>query len=423
MKTLVLAAGRSRRVKPIEDKNFLKFAGKTLIEHQLDTLVRTGLDDIIIVAGAHNIEKLSEIALKYSAKIVEQKNLDEGMSGAVLATEELIKDETLLIMSSNDVLGKQAFESMQKAAKSDSDAYLLAYEVDTYFPGGYLQLDGDKITNIIEKPGEGNEPSNYVNVVLHMYKNPSTLFDALKTSDSDEDDRYEVAIDKLMKELTFEAVRYDGFWQPVKFPWHILDLMQFSFKIMGSRIADDAEVSDKAIINGSVIIESGAKIFDNALIQGPAYIGKNSVVATNALVRESMIGDNCVVGFSSEIARSFVGDDCWFHSNYVGDTVMGNNNSFGAGAVCANLRLDEADIGISKRNKLGPVLGDNIRVGVNTSIMPGIKIGSNTMITSGIVIGEDIDAKKFVNGKYQLFIKDNRATLDENAREEMKKKL
>ena len=64
------------------------------------------------------------------------------------------------------------------------------------------------------------------------------------------------------------------------------------------------------------------------------------------------------------------------------DSIIGNNCGFGAGAICANLRLDEKKI--EETNKLGAILGDNIRIGVNTSLMPGVKIGSNTMITSDL---------------------------------------
>lgn len=429
MKTLLLAAGRSRRVKPIEDKNFLKFAGRTLLEHQLDTLKRVGLTDLLIVGGAHNQTRLEELGKPYGAKILVQENLDEGMAGAVLAAEsELAEGESLLIISSNDVLAQSAFELALKAQDSNADAYLLAYEVSNYFPGGYLKLDGKRITGIVEKPEPGTEPSNLVNIVLHVFKKPAALIAALKSVSSDRDDRYEVALQNCMQAQTFEAVPYSGFWQPIKFPWHVLDLMNFSFKVMGSRIHPSAQIAESAVIKGDVVIEEGVKVFDHATIVGPAYLGRNTVVANNALVRESMIGDNCVVGYSTEVARSFIGDDCWFHSNYVGDTVMGNNVSFGAGAICANLRLDEKEIissGVpTGRNKLGPILGDNLRVGVQTSLMPGVRIGSNTMITSGLTIAQDIEAGKFVSGAPQeLTIKDNKAVLDSKNREAMKVKL
>lgn len=424
MKVLLLAAGRSRRVKPIEDKNFLKFFGMTLIEHQLSRLQKAGFKDVLVVAGAHNIEQLKKMAKPFGAKVFEQKNLEEGMADAVLSVEKAVGDDDLFIVSSNDVVEVEAYEAMKKALKSKADSYLLAYKVKEYFPGGYLKLDGKRITGIVEKPEPGKEPSDFINLVLHIHRKPKDLFAALKKVSSSRDDRYELALDKLMKERTFEAVPYAGYWQPIKFPWHILDLMKHGFSELKRSIHKSAQIAKTAVINGSVVIEEGVKIFDHAVIQGPAYIGKKSVIANNALVRESIIGDRCVMGFSTEVARSFIGDDCWFHSNYVGDTVMGDDCSFGAGAVCANLRLDEKNIGDSGRNKLGPILGSHIRVGVQTSLMPGIRVGSNTLITSGLTIAQDIEEGKFVSGgKIELDIKDNRAKLDSGKREQMKKKL
>ena len=101
MKTLLLAAGRSRRVKPIEDKNFLKFFGFPLIAFQISRLSAAGFNDILLVAGAHNKDRLSEIAAHQMAmdpdlkiQVLEQKNLDEGMAGAVLTVEEAVGKET-----------------------------------------------------------------------------------------------------------------------------------------------------------------------------------------------------------------------------------------------------------------------------------------------------------------------------------------
>jgi UDP-N-acetylglucosamine diphosphorylase / glucose-1-phosphate thymidylyltransferase / UDP-N-acetylgalactosamine diphosphorylase / glucosamine-1-phosphate N-acetyltransferase / galactosamine-1-phosphate N-acetyltransferase len=452
MKVILLAAGRSKRAKPIEDKNFLRFCGKYLIEHQLDSLQKAGFTDIIVMGGAHNLQQLRKITKKFtnqdSGQIIvhEQMKLDDGMAGAILDASKITGDDDIFIVSSNDVVDQKAYDLMFKASQNGADSYLLAYKVEEYFPGGYIKVDTDssseshgQITGIIEKPGEGNEPSNMVNLVLHLHKNPSELYQTLRETSSDRDDRYEVALDKLMKERKFQAVPYEGYWQPVKFPWHVLDLMDhFLEKHTDDQpnIDPSAQIAASATIRGNVKIAPGVRVLDNAVIQGPAYIGENTIVANNALVRGSIIGKNCVVGYSTEIARSFIGDDCWFHTNYVGDTVMGNNVSFGAGAICANLRLDEKEIKSGEdhnkvsqttgRNKLGPIFGDNIRIGVQTSIMPGIRIGSNSMLTSGLTIAQDIAPGKFVKAaapSQDLEILDNRAQLDPNARDEMKQHL
>jgi acetyltransferase-like isoleucine patch superfamily enzyme len=55
--------------------------------------------------------------------------------------------------------------------------------------------------------------------------------------------------------------------------------------------------------------------------------------------------------------------------------------------------------------------------------MPGVKIGSNTIIGGGLVIGQDIEEGKFVKGKVELEIRDNKAQLDAKKRDEMKGKL
>lgn len=421
MKVLLLAAGRSKRVKPIEDKNFLKFCGKFLIEHQLEALRGAGFTEIIIIGGAHNLDKLKKVA--GDAKVIEQENLDEGMAGAILSAEPHTDGDDIFIVSSNDVVDPHAYELMKSALDSGADSYMLAYKVTDYFPGGYLSLDGKKITGIVEKPGEGNEPSDLINLVLHVHNNPKDLYEALKNTSSGQDDHYEVALNKLMKEKNVEAVTYEGFWQPVKFPWHVIDVMNYYLEKCEGMVSPDATVAETAVIRGHVTIEAGAKIFDNAVIQGPAYIGKDAVIANNALVRNSHIGERSVVGFSTEVARSFVGDDTWFHSNYIGDSIIGNNVSFGAGAVCANLRFDEKNIDTSGRNKLGAIMGDNIRVGVNASIMPGVRIGSGTLIMSGLIVGQDIEANKFVSGKIKLEISDNRVTIDPDARSAMMQSL
>jgi NDP-sugar pyrophosphorylase family protein len=421
MKTLVLAAGRSRRAKPIEDKNFLKFAGIPLIEHQLKALQSAGFEGLIIVAGAHNLSTLKGVASRYDATVVEQTDLDDGMAGAMLAARDHIQNEELFIVSSNDIVDASAYEAM--LAVRGSDAAMLAYKVDTYFPGGYLQIENGQITSIIEKPGEGNEPSEYINLVLHYHKDPSLLFAALNSAQSENDDRYEVALDQLMKTQSVRAVPYDGYWQAIKFPWHVLNVMEHFFSKTEPNIDPSAQIAETAIIRGDVTIGPRTKVMDFAVIQGPAYIGADCIIANNSLVRGSMLGDSCIVGYSTEVARSFIGDDCWFHSNYIGDTVMGDNCSFGAGAICANLRLDEAEIMESGRNKLGPILGDNIRIGVQTSLMPGVRVGSGSFITSGVTLAQDIEPGKYVVGKTELIIKDNRANLDPSAREAMKKKL
>jgi len=59
MKVLFLCGGIGKRMFPLtEDKFLLKFLGKTLIEHQLDTAVKSGLNRFIIVANPVNLTRI-----------------------------------------------------------------------------------------------------------------------------------------------------------------------------------------------------------------------------------------------------------------------------------------------------------------------------------------------------------------------------
>ncbi len=433
MKILVLAAGRSKRMKPVEDKNFLNFLGQPLIKWQLDMLWENGFKDVVLVGGAHNLDQLRELDNEMPMKIdvVEQENLDEGMKGAVLAAEDLIKDDDVMIFSSNDVVSSEAFKVLKDAADADKDAdgFLLAKKVTEYFPGGYLSLDDDGFINgVIEKPEPGDEPSDLINLVVHYFRDTKILIKNLKKAESKKDDLYEKALDKMILEgAKLRAVEYDGYWQAIKYPWHIGPVFEYflDLRLSGKErdISGDADVSDSAFVDGKVIIDDGARVMDGATVKGPCYIGRKTIVATNALVRGSNVGESCVIGFSTEVARSYLGDNVWTHSNYIGDSVIGNDVSFGAGSVTGNLRLDEGMIGETGTNKWGLVTGDHVRVGVNTSFMPGVRVGGNSFIGAGIVVAEDIPEKSFVRGKWDLKISENNGEFNEEMREMMRKKL
>lgn len=457
MKIVLLAAGRSFRMAPIADKNFLNFLGKPLILHQVDALKKAGFREILMIGGKHNLKKLAMFRkAQHDKKITvrEQKDLELGMAGAILTAKTWIGKDPFLLVSGNDVVEPSVFSVIareaavvgrpkQSGAKAPSRAsgdgsrfgFLLAKKVLQYFPGGYLKVNSrGVISKIVEKPKPGREPSKLVNLVVHYHPQPKALFSVIasecKRAKQSPDDCYEQALQILFDQgISYRALPYNGFWQPVKYPWHVLALMNFYLENLAKmhprgRIGGKkAEVAKTAVINGDVYLEDGVRVLDNAVIQGPAYIGRNTVVATNALVRGSHIGENCVIGFGSEVARSYVGDNVWTHTNYIGDSIIGNNVSFGAGTVTGNLRLDEKSVKVtvtkrwngkteeervdSGTTKLGLITGDNIRVGINTSFMPGVKVGSNSFVGAGIVVAEDVPESSFVRGDWKLKITKN----------------
>lgn len=436
MQVILLAAGQSTRLQPIEDKNLLEFGGKTLIEHQIAALKQAKLRDIVVVGNKFNLEKIRQALKGYkNVAVAEQKDLKEGQKGGVLAGASVVKHKNVLVMSTNDVFDVKLFEDMIKASKEkDVDGVIAGKKVSSYFPGGYLKLDGKGfLTDIIEKPGEGKEPSKLVNLVCHIFNDFPKFTKFLKEAKSKKDDKYEVALDNYIKKgkARLMAHTYKGEWRAIKYPWHIIDLMNHFLETQTPKIDRSAKIAKSALIEGNVVIEKNVQVLHNAVIKGPAYIGEGSVIANNALVRSSMIGKNCVVGYSTEIGRSYLNHDVWMHSNYIGDSIIDYNVSFGAGTVLGNLRFDEKNVKVNikkdrmdtGRNKFGAIIGSGVRFGINSSTNPGVKIGKDCFIGGNVLVEKDVENGKLVLLDQKLKITPNHSPARMEDREEMKKKL
>lgn len=422
---LILAAGKCTRFWPLKNKSTYSFLGKPLIVHQIEKLKSVGFDNICVVVNKENDKDIKSLGLNC---ILQE---GEGQGAAILSAEEKIKGP-VLVMNADDIFAQDLLiKAKNFLEKENPEAFLTAVTVNDYFPGGYLKIENGLVKEIIEKPGADNMPSNNFRLVLDYYQDSQKLFASIQKN-AQTTNQYEDVLNETIKSgLKFNCLNYEGKWGSLKYPWHVLEAMNLLLsEIKKPLISKTAVIAKNTIILGNVIIEDGVKVFENAKIVGPCHIGKNTIIGNNVILRDSMVGEGSVLGFSTDVARSYIGKNCWFHSNYIGDSVLEGNISLGAGANLANLRLDEKNIFSivkndkidSQRNKLGVMIGKNVRIGINASIMPGVKIGSGSLIGSGVLLEEDIPENKFVCAKTELIIKDNIQQVSGN-REEFKKKL
>ncbi|TSC80529.1 MAG: Uncharacterized protein G01um101425_183 [Candidatus Peregrinibacteria bacterium Gr01-1014_25] len=419
MRTLLLIAGRSRRFWPLSEKSLFPICGKTVLEHQVQRLRDGGCTDIMLVVGAHNAADAARVCPDVPS--IEQRELDLGMRGALLDALPRMGESPVLIVSGNDVIPPSSYAKLL-AALNDSavDGALLASRVSRYFPGGYLTLDGERVTGILEKPGAGNEPSNLVNIVAHVHRSPKALLAALQNAETERDDGYEAALGLLFAKYRYTAVPIDGPWLPIKYPWHLLPLLgQLLSDIHTPCIDASARIHPSAVIEGPVIIGSDARVFPHATIVGPCVIDAHAVVGNGCLVRQSSIGVHSVIGFQSEVKSSVLGEHVWTHSTYIGDSVIGRNVSFGAGSVTGNLRLDEGEIYshvaderlATGLQKFGTVIGENCRIGIHAGISPGVKIGAGSFIGSSVFVSHDAPERSFVSMKNgEMYCRPNTAS-------------
>jgi len=88
----------------------------------------------------------------------------------------------------------------------------------------------------------------------------------------------------------------------------------------------------------------------------------------------------------------------------VGDSIIGEGGNLGAGTITANYRLDASTIKMlvkdelidTGRRKLGAVLGDNVKTGINALLMPGVKVGNNSWIGPNFMVERDLPSESRV---------------------------
>lgn len=405
---LVLAGGDSTRFWPLENKLFFSFLGKPFILYQIEELLKYG-ELVTVVANKSNATTLKRLVdnneIK-SVQIIIQKDDYPGMAGAIFSTKNHLNGETLVVNGSDLIDYSLATSQLLPLIEDQNKLILAGKRISEYFPGGYFKFDGNKITELVEKPGKDKIPSDVTKLVFDYFSDISDLTKHFFTSKTKNDDLYEVALNKLLNDDFKQGyVIYDSYWFALKYPWHVLSMMHHFLKtIKAPLISSSAIISDKALIVGPVVIGENVKIGDFTKIVGPSFIGDNSIVGDYSMIRESQVGEDCLIGSGTEVARSYIGNNVFLHRNYIGDSVLDNDVMFGAQAVTGNLKFDGEKVLSSVNetrvdtnlNKLGAVVGSNSKVGVNATIFPGVKIGKKCWIGPGEKVKYDIEDKTYL---------------------------
>lgn len=426
---IILAGGASSRMWPLREKSLLRFgstgAAQPLLFSQLQRYQDLGFSEAIIVGSPENhadiTSSVSQVAGMNVHVVVQTE--PKGMGDALLQTAPLLSnrsDASIYITQVHDVVDDTLHQAMLRAHQNDPKAtYLAGYEIEEYFPGGYLMVDSEgRISGIMEKPGVDKRPSKLVNIVAHIHSSAGRLLDAIQAEyakNIPSDDHYERAMDQLMKQSIYRVVPYQGRWSALKYPWHVLDVMNyFLSKIKGQLVSENAFVARTATLVGDVYIGENARVFPGAAVVGPAYIGAGTIVGNNALVRNSMVLDKCEVGYTTEVARSYVADHGSMHACRVLDSVFASGVNFSAGCTTANLRIDHGNVPsmikgqkvYSGRDKLGAIIGRDAFLAVDVMTMPGVKVGERASVGPGTHVHQDVKDGQRVYVKQEIVVVD-----------------
>jgi len=401
---VILAAGEGKRFQPLtktRPKPLLKVLNKTILEYNLDQL--NGLVEEVILVIGYQGEKIRDLIGKryknLKIKYVFQKE-QLGTGNAAKEALPLIGDKFLLL-NGDDFYSR---EDIKKCLKKYP--CILLGKAKNLSNFGVVDCNGRFVKSIVEKPPQGRAKeltSRLVNTGLYFL--PKSIFKfKIKKSPRGEYEFTDYLREFIKKEKLFFFIAKK--WKSLSYPWDLFEINEILIK--REKGIREGKIERGARLTGKVIIKEGTLVKSGSYLEGPIYIGKDCQIGPNCYVKGPVsIGSNCRIGQAVEIKNSIIGENVEIsHLSYVGDSVIGDGCNLGAGTIIANIRFDLKTIKVAangklvdtKRKKFGSVLGDNVKTGINVSIMPGLLIGSSSLIYPNSLVKKNIKDKEIFNG-------------------------
>ncbi|MBU1090226.1 MAG: NTP transferase domain-containing protein [Candidatus Omnitrophica bacterium] len=388
---IILAAGKSRRMKSDIPKVLHPICSRPMLEYVLDLVRSLRADKTVLVLG-HKHELVKKL-LKPDVKIAIQRKLLGTADAVKEALRQLksFKGVVLVLYADNPLLKKETITKLLNYHKENNPAAtLLTAQLKN--PKGYGRILRDKYSSICgiaeEKDADDFQkgikeintgiicfnktklegalryirPNNrkkeyYLTDVVGLFSKRGDLVDAVKIADINEalgiNSRKELAeANKIMQRRIHEQFMKDGI--------SIVDL-NTTFISYGTKIGEDSTIYPFTVIERNV------------------RIGKRCSVGPFAHLRGSVQLDNDVsVGNFGEIVRSRISSKTKAkHFCYIGDTRIGKQVNIGAGTVTANYSHGKKNL---------TVIGDGAFIGSDTILVAPVKVGKKAITGAGSVV-------------------------------------
>jgi len=185
MKGVILAGGLGSRMMPctkVTNKHLLPVYNKPMIYYPLNTMVKAGLKDIMIVTGGNNAGDFlrllgngSEFGLKDMNYTYQEG--EGGIADALKLTENFVDKEKVIVMLGDNIIKNDISEAVVEFEKQREGAKIFLKEVPDPERFGVADIKDGKVINIEEKPKDPK--SNYSVIGLYMYDNQ--VFDIVRT--------------------------------------------------------------------------------------------------------------------------------------------------------------------------------------------------------------------------------------------------
>jgi glucose-1-phosphate thymidylyltransferase len=305
VRALVLSGGEGSRLRPITHtsaKQLIPVAGRPILFHALDAIRDAGIYEVGVVVGPPNEEEVRAAVgggERWGMAITFVHQAEPlGLANAVTAAEPFVRGEPFLMYLGDNVLFGGVDRFVREFERSRPDASILLARVPDPAQFGVAVLDGSRVVRLVEKPKE--PPSDLALVGVYLFDEP--ILEACATLSPSWRGEYEIteAIQWLIdRGRTVHAEIVDGYWKDTGRPEDLLEANRELLALRSTVI--DGDVDDASTIQGTVVIEEGAKVTRSRL-HGPVVVG------SGCLLEDATVGPNVSLEPGCSLVRSTVSD-------------------------------------------------------------------------------------------------------------------
>jgi len=427
---VILAAGQGTRMRSALPKVLHPVAGKSMLDHVIHSARQLSPQGIHVVIG-HGAERVREqLASDDLNFVLQDKQL--GTGHAVAQALPALTAETVLILYGDVPLIQVETLNRLLALVNDQQLGLLTVTLED--PTGYGRIVRDvqhRVSAIVEHKDateeqkaikEGNtgilavpgkcladwlgrlsnknaQGEYYLTDVIAMAVN-----DGLVVATAQPDDAMEVQGANDRKQLAElerhyqqrEARRLMALGVTLRDPAR--------FDVRGDvTVGRDVMIDVNVILEGRVVIEDDVSIGPNCVIKD-STLRKGAIIKANSHLEGAIVGEGADAGPFARLrpgsvldARAHVGNFVELknahlgegakagHLTYLGDAVIGARTNIGAGTITCN--YDGA-------NKHKTVMGEDVFIGSNNSLVAPVHIASGASTAAGSTINQDVPAEQ-----------------------------
>ncbi len=335
MKAVILAAGYGTRMRPYtysKPKHMLPLANKPVLEHIVDNLKKAGISEILIIVGhlKEGIQDYFKNGAEFGINISYIEQVErKGLANAVGMSKNFVGGEPFTVVLGDIIFTSDFGDILQKHGKSSAEATVLLTKVENPRAFGVVEMEGDRIKRLVEKPKV--PPSNLAIAGVYVFSS-GKIFDVIKGLKPSARGEYEITdalqglIDQNKKVC---GIVLDKWWKDTGNP---KDLLETNKAILEEQYARKTGIGKGCSISQDSRLIPPVLIGDNCTITGSiigpyACVQKNTRIEKSA-VKNSIIMDNTRI-LNIDLDGAVVGSHCLLesdlhskshtHAYYIGD--------------------------------------------------------------------------------------------------------